>query len=53
MFAVLENINKLTLKKLDNPLRKNPKPPKLTAKAQKTLLNLREPSMYDPPYLLF
>jgi hypothetical protein len=33
-----EKIKRLTLKKLDKPLRKKPKPPALTANAQKTLL---------------
>ena len=45
MSVELENISKLTLKKLDNPLRKNPNPPALTANAQKILLNRREPSI--------
>ena len=40
-----EKNSKFVLKKLDNPLRKKPRPPALTEKAQKTLLNLREPSI--------
>jgi hypothetical protein len=39
-----EKNNKFVLKKLDRPVRKNPKPPKLTAIDQKILLRLRDPS---------
>ena len=37
---------KLVLKKLDKPVSKKPKPPKLTTKAQKMLLIRREPLKY-------
>ena len=40
-----EKVIRLTLKKLDNPLRKKPRPPILTANAQKILLSRRDPSM--------
>ena len=38
-----EKNNKLFWKKLDNPVRKNPNPPKLTATAQKILLPRLDP----------
>ena len=44
---------KLVLKKLDSPVRKKPKPPKLTALAQKMLLRLLEPSKYEVSVELF
>ena len=39
-----EKNNKFVLKKLDKPVRKKPRPPKLTAVDQKILLRRREPS---------
>jgi len=38
-----EKINRFIPKKLDNPVRKNPKPPKLTVRAQKRLLKRLDP----------
>jgi len=35
--------NKFVLRKLDRPVRKNPRPPKLTITAQKILLKRRDP----------
>ena len=42
-----ENSKRLTPKKLDKPVKKNPKPPKETAKAQKILLRRLDPVKYD------
>jgi hypothetical protein len=43
----LKKNNRFISKKLDKPARKNPRPPKLTARAQKILLNRLEPGKYD------
>ena len=42
-----EKNNSRVLKKLDNPVKKNPKPPKLTVNAQKMLFNLLDPVKSD------
>jgi hypothetical protein len=42
-----EKIKRFFSKKLDSPVRKKPKPPKLTARAQNILLKRLEPLKYD------